>query len=105
MNKIIRIKEENKEGSEKKPRSVKAALVEEGLRGGVEGGRRGRGRGGGRKRKWMRRKRGIREILGKWGRERAGFQGGERQEAHTHDLYRGRGPKHRLQRGEKRDCL
>lgn len=55
--------EENKEGSERKPRSVKAALVEEGLRGGVEGGRRrrGRGRGGGRKRKWMRR-----EILGKW---------------------------------------
>lgn len=85
MNKIIRIKEENKEGSEKKPRSVKAALVEEGLRGGVEGGRRGRGRGGGKKEKVDEEKTRNSGNSGKMGGERAGYQGGERtRHTHTH---------------------
>lgn len=77
--------EENKEGSEKKPRSVKAALVEEGLRSGVEGGRRGRGRGGGKKEKVDEEKRnsGISGKIGLLGGGGLASKEGRDKEAHT----------------------
>jgi hypothetical protein len=108
MNKY-NIKKRIKKAPKRKRRALKHRF-EEGLRS-VEGGRGGEEEEEGKK--VDEEKRGIREFweMGFWGggregEERAGLQGGERgTKLDVHRRGMGRGPKHRLQRGEKRDCL